>query len=126
MKFSKIKNSYVDVGAKKAREKVGHLLRDLLNSKSERGRSTWKECAKKTNTSKCDEPVPMKTTSNGVSFSVLDVVSGAYNRRRASSLVSSIDHIEDLLSEDAILMESCDFNLLLDCSEVSFADIFDA
>lgn len=130
VKFCKTKNSYVEVGDQKAREKVGHYIRDLINSsgKAKKGKSTWKNCAKKTAVKTCVEPtLALKTDNHVESCSVTDMLAGAYTfARRASSVVLSTDHIKDLVLGDDFLMDAYGFKVGMDDDlDEPFAHIFD-
>lgn len=64
VKFNKQKNCYVEVGDQKAREKIGHALRELMNGRANARESTWKVAAKETKApkkSECDQPLHWKT-----------------------------------------------------------------
>lgn len=53
IKFCKDKKCYVEVGDKRAKEKVGHALRELMVSNGKGGQpSTWKNVTKKVTTKK--------------------------------------------------------------------------
>lgn len=123
VKFCKAKNCYVEVGDIKAREKIGHALRELKsNCRKSKGHSVTKKAATKKSTHAC--------------LSVAEMFASTYDdqHRESSELLPKEECAEDLCIDnllleelaDNILMESCDFDELWSDSDESFLGIFDS